>query len=147
MQFPSSWSKCPSDLTKSRQQRGKSCRSLPASCFKHLPAPGGNKKMEQPSQESRGMEYSKRWWGRKGQCIPRGDFQFFSSNATEDYLQSEFYLYVDTHIYTHRADQTSVSTLNLQGERTFIKVAGTSACLLCFVVKVTELSNQMNSGD
>lgn len=89
-----------------------------------------------------GTEYSKRWWGRKGQCITEGDFQFFSSDATKYYSQSEFYLYADTHIYKHNADQTSVCTLSLQGEtKTFRKVVGTSAFFFCFEVTATELSN------
>lgn len=48
-------------------------------------------------------------------------------------------------------NQASDSTLYLQGEKkqnkTFRKVAGTSAFLFCFVVNVTEWSNQMNLGD
>lgn len=80
----------------------KSCRSLPASCFKHLPAPEGNKKMQQQSQGSSGMlgkHPIARCCGRTGQCSTTGDFQFFRSDATKYYLQAELYLYVDTSIY------------------------------------------------
>lgn len=58
-QFPSSWSKCLHDLTKSRQERKKLL--VPArSLFKVPACTWGNKKMQQPRQRSRGIDQSKR---------------------------------------------------------------------------------------